>query len=122
MSQSENSVFVIYREGSFGFEEISKILEMMPDNASVGTEEGGNTVWKLFSPGKDLHLEEQLKRWVDLLGGKTEKLKELKEGGWTIDLDCLVQPEDGAAIACFDSELLRQLSNLHLNLIIRFWG
>ncbi|MBN56851.1 DUF4279 domain-containing protein [Thalassolituus sp. UBA3500] len=122
MSQSENSVFVIYREGSFGFEEISKILEMMPDNASVGTKQGENTAWKLFTPDKDLHIEEQLRRWVDLLGGKTEKLKELEEGGWTIDLDCLVQPEDGAAIACFDSELLRQLSNLHVNLIIRFWG
>ena len=94
MSQSENSVFVISREGNFGFEEISGILEMMPDSASVGTKEGENTVWKLFTPDKDLHLEEQLKKWVDLLGSKAENLKELKKGGWEIDLDCLIQPED----------------------------
>ena len=121
MSQSENSVFVISKEGNCGFEEISEILEMKPDSSSVGTKEGGNTVWKLFIPDKDVHLEEQLKRWVDLLGGKAEKLKELKKGGWTIDLDCLIQPEDGSAIAYFCSELLCQLSNLHVNLIIRIW-
>lgn len=121
MSQSDNSVFTIYREGSFGFEEISQILEMMPNRASVGGEKGSNTVWKLFIPDSALNLEDQLRSWINLFEYKADKLLELKKSGWTIDIDCLIQPENGAAIACFDPELLCQLSNLHVNLIIRVW-
>lgn len=121
MSQSDNSVFTIYREGSFGFEEISQILEMMPNSASIGGEKGSNTVWKLFIPDSALNLEDQLRSWINLFEYKADKLLELKKSGWTIDIDCLIQPENGAAITCFDPELLGQLSNLHVNLIIRIW-
>lgn len=122
MSQSNNSVFAIYREGSFGFEEISQILEMMPNRASIGGEKGSNTIWKLFVSDNSLNLEDQLRSWVNIFECKADKLLELKKRGWTIDIDCLIQPENGAAITSFDPGLLGQLSNLHVNLIIRIWG
>ena len=48
-------------------------------------------------------------------------LNDLKKDGWTIELDCLIQPNEGAAVVGLASELMESLSNLHINLVIRFW-
>jgi hypothetical protein len=121
MSQSDNSVFVIYREGGFGFEEVSQALGMKPDSASKGGENGNNAVWKLFASTKESFLEDQVESWVSLLKHKGNELQKLREQGWSIDLDCLIQSDDGAAVVGFEPELLRKLSHLQIRLIIRVW-
>ena len=121
MSQSDNSVFVIYRQGNFSVDEISRKLDLKPDKALGCSEPDKNSVWKLFCKDKGLALEEQIESWVSLLSSKKDLLNELKEDGWAIELDCLIQPNEGAAVVGLESELLKRLSNLHVNLIIRFW-
>lgn len=121
MSQSDNSVFVIYREGSFSVEDISRKLKIQPNSMSAGDENGKNSVWKLLCSNKSLPLEDQIMSWISLLESKTNVLKELKNEGWFIELDCLIQPDEGAAIVSLESKLLLQASNLHANLTIRIW-
>ena len=121
MSQSDNSVFVIYRQGSFSVEEITQKLDLKPDKASVGSEPDKNSFWKLFCKNKSDTLEEQIELWISLLSSKTDLLKQLKQDGWRIELDCLIQPNESAAVVGLESEVLKELSNLHANLIIRFW-
>ena len=122
MSQSDNSVFVIYRQGNFSVDEISQKLDLKPDKASESAGPDKNSVWKLFCNDKSLHLEEQIESWLNLLLGKEDLLDELQKDGWTIELDCLIQPNDGAAVFGLEPKILKELSNLHTNLIIRFWN
>ncbi|CZF79644.1 DUF4279 domain-containing protein [Grimontia marina] len=122
MNQSDNSVFTIYREGYFDFEEISQTLKMVPDKATVATDKAKNTCWKLLSSNKDCHLEEQLEYWIVLLLPKSNELRELKENGWIIELDCLVQSDEGSAVVNLEPKLLQELSKLHVALTIRMWA
>lgn len=121
MSQSGNSVFVIYREGKFSVEEISRKLNLEPDRDSVSNELGRNSVWKLLCPNKASTLEGQIEYWIHLLLNKACELEGLKNEGWSIELDCLIQPDEGTAIISLEPELLQQVSSLHANLTIRVW-
>jgi len=118
MSQLDNSVFVISRQGNYSVDEISQRLDLQPDKV---TESDRSSVWKLICEDKDLPLEEQLESWVSLLSSKRNTLNELKKGGWVIELDCLIQPSEGAAVVSFEPELLERVSHLQANLTIRFW-
>lgn len=121
MSQLDNSVFVIYRQGNFSINEVSQKLGIKPDSFLDGEDLNKNSMWKLFCKDNNLHLEEQIESWISFLSNRNNALSELKEAGWVIELDCLTQSSEDAAVVYLESELLEKLSNLHINLKIRFW-
>jgi hypothetical protein len=121
MTQSDNSVFVIYRDGNVSVEKISRKLKIQPDSVSEVDGNGKNSFWKLFCKNNTLPLEDQIESWVNLLSSKVNELEELKEEGWLIELDCLIQPEEGVGVISLEPELLMDVSRLHAILTIRIW-
>ena len=121
MSQTANSVFVIYKKDISEVDQISNDLNLNPDKISLGNNQGHNSVWKMFCKNKDHDLEEQLEHWVNLLKDKASVLQKFKTEGWVIEIDCLVQPDDGAALLYFEPRLLKSISCLNISLKVRFW-